>query len=57
MSPSFTLLKLTLLINLLGLFAYLVHDRSMLLAVIILFAMPYSISARSHLFGNIQEVR
>ena len=57
MSPSFTLLKLTLLINLLGLFAYLVHDRPMLLAVIILFAMPYSISARPHLFGNIQEVR
>ena len=26
MSPSFTLFKLTMLINLLGLFAYLVHD-------------------------------
>ena len=57
MSPSFTLFKLTMLINLLGLFAYLFHDRPMFLAVVILFAMPYSISARPHLFGNLQEVR
>ena len=57
MSPSFTLFKLTILINLLGLFPFLVHDRPMLIAVIILFAMPYSISACPHLFGSIQDVR
>ena len=44
MSPSFTLFKLTMLINLLGLFAYLVHDHPMLLAVFILFAISYSVS-------------
>ena len=44
MSPSFTI-KLTILIYLLGLFAYLVHGRLMLLVFFFLFAMPYSISA------------